>query len=81
MLEELKCTSARTVGTKQTLKAIEKKQAKEVFIAKDIDEYIARKIVEACEMSHLPITFVDSMKELGEACGIDVGAATAALLR
>ncbi|MFO7154349.1 MAG: ribosomal L7Ae/L30e/S12e/Gadd45 family protein [Caldicoprobacter oshimai] len=81
MLEELKNASAKTVGTKQTLKAINAGKAVRVYLAKDVDEYISERIKKECEKNNVPIFYVNSMKELGRICGIDVGAATAAILR
>lgn len=67
------------IGTKQTVKALKNNKVKEVIIAKDADVCIVTKVVNAAKEMDVPITFVDSMKRLGKACGIDVGAATVAL--
>jgi len=79
-LEELKNASAKTVGMKQTLRAVSAGKAKKVYLATDVDEYISNKVKSECEKHNIPIFYVDSMKELGQVCGIDVGAATAAVL-
>jgi len=81
MLEDLKTASSKTVGTKQTLKAVQAGRAEKVFLARDVDEYVARKIKDTCDTHQVPIVYVDTMKELGKACGIDVGAATAAIIK
>ncbi|MFY9176005.1 MAG: ribosomal L7Ae/L30e/S12e/Gadd45 family protein [Caldicoprobacterales bacterium] len=81
MLEDLKKASGRTVGMKETLKAVQRGTARLVYLAKDVDEYIARKIKDTCQSHDVEIIMVDSMSELGEACGITVGAATAAILK
>lgn len=80
MISRLK-KGKRTVGLKQTLKAIQSKKAKKVFIARDADSYVFSRILSKCEEHGVEIVHVESMKELGEACGIDVGAATASLLK
>lgn len=67
------------IGTKQTVKALKNNMVKEVIVAKDADIRIIAKVVNAAKEMDVPITFVDSMKRLGKACGIDVGAATVAL--
>ena len=79
-MEELKNASARTVGMKQTLRAVSSGKAVKVYLAADVDEYISSKIRKECEKYNVPIISVNSMKELGLVCGIDVGAATAAVL-
>lgn len=81
MLEDLKNSSNRTVGMKQTLKAIQEGEATQVFLAGDIDDYISQKIKEQCQNHGIDIIMVDSMIELGKTCGITVGAATAAILK
>ena len=81
MLEDLKKASNRTVGMKQTLKAIERGIVERVFLARDVDNYVYQKMKEQCQSHDVVIIMVDSMNELGEACGITVGAATAAILK
>ncbi|MBI2914534.1 MAG: ribosomal L7Ae/L30e/S12e/Gadd45 family protein [Firmicutes bacterium] len=71
----------KTVGAKQTLKALERGNAKAVFIAKDADEYVVRPVREMCVQKGIELVYVESMMHLGKCCGIDVGASTAAVVR
>jgi len=80
MLNRLKNAPRKTVGTKQTLKAVEKNQASVVFIAEDAEEHVVSGLKELCRTKGIEMVFVPTMKELGQACGIDVGAASAAIL-
>ena len=80
-LERLKAAKQRTVGLKQTLKAIEKGQAKIVFIADDAEQHVTTPLLELCSEKAVPVEAVASMEELGKACNIEVGAATAAVLQ
>ena len=50
MLEELKNASAKTVGTKQTLRAVSSGKAIKVYLAADVDEYISNKIKKECDV-------------------------------
>ncbi|MBM7650362.1 large subunit ribosomal protein L7A [Bacillus ectoiniformans] len=68
------------VGTKQTVKAIEANKAKEVIVAADASPLIVQKTIDLAEQNAVPITYVDSMRKLGEACGIDVKAAAVAII-
>ncbi|WP_106767173.1 ribosomal L7Ae/L30e/S12e/Gadd45 family protein [Paenibacillus faecalis] len=68
------------IGTKQTMKAVENGQATEVYVAEDCDPRLISKIEALCTKHSVDITHVPTMKELGEACGIEVGAAMAAVL-
>ncbi len=80
MLEDLK-HSKKTVGVKQSTKAVENGAAATVIIAKDCEQRVVRSIIELCEKTSVPITYADSMKQLGKACGIEVEAAVACILK
>lgn len=67
------------IGTKQTLKSLKNREIKEVVVAKDADRNVTQNILAAAKENEVPIYQVDSMKKLGKACGIDVGAATVAI--
>lgn len=68
------------VGTKQTVKAIKSGQAKEVIVAKDVDEKIVQQVIKTAEEYKVPLTYVDSKKSLGKACRIEVSASTVAII-
>lgn len=69
-----------SIGTKQTTRMVELGKAIEVFVAKDADPRITIKIVNLSRKMGVKVTYVDSMSQLGKACGIEVGAAMAALI-
>ena len=77
--EKLKQAQSYTVGMKQSIKLIEEGQALEVFIASDADRQILSRIHSLCNKMGVQVTYVDSMKQLGKVCGIEVGAAVVAL--
>lgn len=79
-LERLKTARKKSIGSKQTAKAMEKGSAKLVFVAKDAEEHITREIVKIAQGKGLELVHVESMMVLGKACGIEVGAAVAAIL-
>ena len=68
------------VGTKQLRKALQAGRAAEVFLAENADPAITEPLEEMCRKLHIQITWVRTMAELGRACGIEVGAAAAAVL-
>lgn len=80
MISQLKKKQMRAVGFKETLKAIKVGQARVVYLAEDADEPIKEQIGKACQQHEIPLEMVERKTYLGEACGIDVGSATAALL-
>ena len=71
---------AKTVGTKETLKAVKNHKVEKVFLAKDADRHIVLPIIEACKESQTEVEEVETMAELGKACGIQVPAAAAAII-
>ncbi len=71
----------KVVGAKQVLRAIENGGIKCVFIATDADMFVTRPVFDACRAKDIEIIEVPSMKALGEACGVQVKAAAAAVKR
>ncbi|OZM55897.1 50S ribosomal protein L7ae-like protein [Lottiidibacillus patelloidae] len=69
------------VGTKQTLKALKNGLVKEVLIAEDADHKLTTKVLSLAQEKNVPIKKIETMKKLGKHCGIEVGAATAAIVR
>lgn len=81
MLDEtLKKSRHKTVGVKQTQRALEKGIVRQVFIAKDAEQHVLRPIIESCHTRGIKVVEISTMIELGKACGIEVGAAVAALI-
>lgn len=79
--EKVEQAKSLTIGTKQTAKAVEQGLAEEVVVAKDADKRITSKIVALCNEKGIPVSYVESMRRLGKACGIEVGAAVTAIKR
>lgn len=67
------------IGTKQTIKGLKDGRVTEVVIALDADAQVTAKVIDLAHVKEVPVIEVDSMKKLGKACGIDVGAATVAI--
>ncbi len=80
-LEALKQAARRTVGVKQTEKAVARQAAELVFIGSDADERVTGKLKELCQTNGVPVVATESMIEVGRACGINVKAAAAAILK
>ena len=80
MLEELK-TGPIVVGLKQLRKALKDDGVRKVFLARDAEPRLIEPIETQCREKDIPVTWVETMAELGAACGIEVGAAAAAALR
>ena len=68
------------VGSKQLRKALQCGRAKYVFLAENADPAITEPIERMCSQDNIQIAWVRSMAELGRYCGIEVGAAAAAVI-
>ncbi len=68
------------IGTKQAVKAIQTDKVSEIVVAEDADRRVINKALQLAEEQQIPILKVDSMKKLGKACGIEVGAAVVAII-
>ena len=73
--------SKKVVGSKQANKALREGRALEVILADDADPALIEPLEGACLEAGGPSTLTASMKELGRACSIAVGAACAAYVR
>jgi len=76
----VKLQGKKVIGVKQTIKIIKNGKAISVYLAKDAEDRVVRPVEELCKQNNINIVYVDTMKELGHMCGIDVGAAAAALI-
>ncbi|MCY7797210.1 50S ribosomal protein L7ae-like protein [Bacillus spizizenii] len=68
------------IGTKQTVKALKRGSVKEVVVAKDADPILTTSVISLAEDQGISVSMVESMKKLGKACGIEVGAAAVAII-
>ncbi|MBJ6361025.1 ribosomal L7Ae/L30e/S12e/Gadd45 family protein [Paenibacillus sp. GCM10012307] len=66
------------IGTKQTAKAVEQREAAAIYVAEDADPQLTHKVVQISLQAGIDVIRVDTMKNLGIKCGIEVGAAMAA---
>lgn len=81
VLKTAKETGKIKKGTNEATKAIERGVAKLVIIAEDVQpEEIVLHLPGLCEEKQIPYVYVPSKKQIGEACGLQVGAAAAAII-
>ena len=72
--------SAKIVGVKQVRRALNAGRAKRLYLAQDADPQLTRPLAEQAQTQGVETVWLGSMKELGRACGIAVGAAVAAAI-
>ena len=68
------------VGAKQIRKALNAGSVSRVYLAQNADPALTEPIIALCQRKSVAYTWVRSMAELGKVCGIDVGAAAAAVI-
>ena len=68
------------VGAKQLKKAVKAGRARCVFLAENADPAVTGPLEALCAANRIQTTWVPSMAELGRVCGIEVGAAAAAVV-
>jgi large subunit ribosomal protein L7A len=69
------------IGTKRTVKALKDGNVRELIVASDAEPKVTVLVVNQALEMEVPVIYVDSMKKLGKACGIEVGASTVAIIR
>lgn len=74
-------THQKVVGAKQTAKVLENNQAEVVYVAKDADERVVRRVLELAKERNVPIVMVETMTELGKACNVEVKTAAAVVIK
>ena len=71
----------KAVGAKQAKRALRDGRAVRLYMAVDADPRLLQPLVQEAVNRQVPVTQVPSMKELGQSCGIAVGAAVAVLTK
>ena len=74
-------TKEHVAGFKQSKKAIEKGEADMVYVARDADMHIVYPIEKLCEENKVKVEYVNNMKELAKAVGIDVPTAVVTIVK
>lgn len=69
------------VGFKQVLRALKESKAVKIFISNDCESKISAPLEQAASIDEVEVFYIDTMKELGAMCGIDVGASCAVVLK
>lgn len=80
MIQELSGPN-KVVGAKQAKRALRDGRAVRLFMAMDADPRLLQPLVQEAVDRQVPVSQVPTMKELGAACGIAVGAVVAVLTK
>jgi len=79
LLKQLR-SREKVIGAKQSGRAIRAGRARQIFLASDADPAVTGAVRELCRQFQIPVATQFTMRELGQAAGIQVGAAVVALL-
>jgi large subunit ribosomal protein L7Ae len=80
-LEVARDTGTVKKGTNETTKAVERGNAKLIFVAEDVQpEEIVMHLPELADEKEVPYVFVESQEDVGHAAGLEVGSAAAAIV-
>ena len=70
----------KVIGIKQAVKAIKNGEGKVLYVAKNADSKLIDPIISLAYEKSIEVSYVETTKELGRLCGIEVGSAAALLL-
>jgi large subunit ribosomal protein L7A len=74
-------TSSRLVGSRQVEKSISKGELRCVVVSFDADAHIRGRFIGLCKANDVEFIDGPSMKDMGNLCGIEVGACAVGILK
>ena len=80
MIKEID-TPNKLIGQKQTVKGLREGRVRKVFYAADADPRVLQLVLSLCAEGGIPTEKAGTMRALGSAAGIAIGAAVVALVR
>lgn len=80
ILDMILGSEAYTVGTRQVLRAVERRTVNCVVLADDADIFLAERVLSVCNEANIPVVRGKTKAQLGEICCLQVGAACIGVL-
>lgn len=80
LMEQICRARRKVVGTKQTMKALEKGEAVMVLLARDAEAKVSVPVADLADSKGVKVHYIGTMSDLGKICGIKVKAAAAAII-
>ncbi len=71
----------KVIGVKQSLKSMKNGLGETLYIAKDADSKLIEPLIECADQFSITIQHVNTMKELGKMCGLQIESAAALKLK
>ena len=69
----------KVVGLRSLMKGLANATIETAYLADDADMFLRMQVTEACEKAGVKLVVVKTMRELGEACGVEVKTAAAGI--
>ena len=69
------------IGVKQSTEAVKNGHVLKACVATDAAPHIREPFESLCQSRQISVTYYDTKQQLGRACGIDVGATCAVILK
>lgn len=79
-LNEL-ATERRVAGINSVLSALRAGNAQKVFLSKEANSSLLKRVVQEAERTGTPVEWIDGSQQLGRACAVPRPAAAAAVLK
>lgn len=70
----------KVIGIKQCTKLLKDGNGKVLYVARDVDKKLIAPLIELADEKNVEIKLVETMKELGKLCGIEVKSSAALVL-
>ena len=77
-LADLAAAPKKAVGAKQVRRAVQENRTRRVFLAHDADPAVTEPLEALCREYGVAVETAYTLRQLGKACGIAVGASAAA---
>lgn len=78
MLDRL--VGEKVIGIKQCVKAIKNGRGQILYVAKDADDKLIAPLIDLANENNVEVESIDTMKELGRMCDIEVKASATLIL-
>jgi len=70
----------KVIGIKQCVKALKSGKGQVLYVAKDVDTKLIASLIDLANKNNVNIESIDTMKELGRICDIEVRASATLIL-
>lgn len=71
----------KLIGIKQSIKGLKTGEGQALYVASDAQSELVKPVVDLATSLNVSVNYVETMKDLGKLCGIDVGAAVTLILK